>query len=74
MAAAAAHRRPDNAEHEYRAATSVDGVHWVCHGVRTLPAGPQPRVGLIAFEAEDDPTDATDGLTARFDYLRFHRP
>jgi regulation of enolase protein 1 (concanavalin A-like superfamily) len=54
-------------EHHYRAATSTDGRHWVWHGVRVLPPGPSPRIGLAAFGSEEP------GLTARFDYLRFRR-
>lgn len=65
---------PDNGEHEYRAATSLDGRNWLWHGVRTLPAGPQPQIGLIAMDRDHDPTGATNDLTASFDYLRFHRP
>ncbi len=65
---------PANGEHEYRAATSLDGRHWLWHGVRTLPAGPQPAIGLLAMDRDDDPTGATNGLTASFDYLRLYRP
>jgi len=65
---------PDNGEHEYRAATSLDARNWLWHGVRTLPAGPQPPIGLVAMDRDDDPSGATNDLTAGFDYLRFHRP
>lgn len=64
------HRVDDeNAEHEFRAATSTDGKHWTWHGVRTLPTDADLRIGFGAF----------GGLTgenylARFDYLRFFRP
>ncbi|MFC5824989.1 hypothetical protein [Nonomuraea insulae] len=54
-------------EHRYRASTSRDGTHWTWYGTRVLPAGPQPRIGLGAFEAAEP-------LTATFDYVRFHRP
>ncbi|NIK58484.1 hypothetical protein BJY22_004201 [Kribbella shirazensis] len=64
---------PANGEHEYRAATSVDGERWVWHGVRTLPPGSQPAVGLVAMDRDNDPTGATNNLTATFDYLRFLR-
>lgn len=57
---------PATGEHHYRAATSVDGDHWVWHGVRTLPAGPSPRIGLAAFGAAPGA-----GLTASFDHVRF---
>ncbi|TDD19006.1 glycoside hydrolase family 43 [Kribbella turkmenica] len=65
---------PGNGEHEYRAATSIDGRNWLWHGVRTLPAGPQPQLGLVAMDRDHDPTGATNNLSAGFDYLRFHRP
>ncbi|HEY8455965.1 MAG TPA: family 43 glycosylhydrolase [Actinopolymorphaceae bacterium] len=58
---------PASGEHHYRAATSVDGKRWVWHGVRVLPAGPSPRIGLAAFGSGEP------GLTAHFDYLRFYR-
>ena len=61
------HVDPGSGEHHYRAATSVDGTHWVWHGVRTLPAGSNPQIGLAAFGAADDTS-----LTAAFDYLRFY--
>lgn len=57
-------------EHHYRAATSVDGRHWTWHGVRTLDAGSQPRIGLVAFGASPD----EETRTATFEYLRFYRP
>lgn len=57
----------DTGEHHYRAATSVDGESWVWHGVRTLPAGSEPRIGLAAFGVQQD-----DSLTAQFDYVRFY--
>ena len=58
----------ETGEHEYRAATSVDGQHWVWHGVRTLPASSSPQIALGAFGAA-----AETNLTAEFDYLRFFR-
>ncbi|MFC7624347.1 family 43 glycosylhydrolase [Microlunatus sp. GCM10028923] len=57
---------PATGEHRYQAAVSVDGDHWVWHGVRTLPAGPSPQLGLAAFGAAPGA-----GLTATFDYVRF---
>lgn len=61
-------RDGETGEHQYRAATSVDGQHWVWHGVRTLPASSSPQIALAAFGAAEE----TD-LTAEFDYLRFYR-
>jgi arabinan endo-1,5-alpha-L-arabinosidase len=53
-------------EHRFQAATSRDGVHWVRGSVWTLPAGTQPRIGLISMGGV--------GATARFDYFRvYHR-
>ncbi|WP_305785009.1 family 43 glycosylhydrolase [Symbioplanes lichenis] len=61
-----AHRvDPRNGEHEYRAGVSRDGRTWTWGGVWTLPAGPQPRIGLVAHGG------ATPPVTASFDYLRF---
>ncbi len=61
---------PDNGEHEFRAATSRDGEHWVWGGVWTLPAGTNPQIGLISLgRAPDDPA-----ATSRFDYFRVYRP
>lgn len=57
---------PATGEHRYRAAVSADGDRWVWHGVRTLPAGMQPRIGLTAFGA-----GSGAGLTATFEYVRF---
>lgn len=58
----------DTGEHHYRAATSVDGEHWVWHGVRTLPADSSPQIGLAAFGIVGD-----DSLIATFDYVRFYQ-
>ena len=57
---------PDNGEHRYQAATSRDGRTWTWHGVRTLPAGSTPRIGLAAYGIESD-----DTVVAAFDYVRF---
>ncbi|TDE90757.1 glycoside hydrolase family 43 [Occultella glacieicola] len=65
------HTVAENGEHLYRAAISMDGDHWVWHGTRTLPAGPQPQVGLVAqdlAERADQPS-----ITARFDWFRVYR-
>src|SRR5215210_529287 len=66
-----AHRiDPANGEHEFRAATSRDGEHWVWGGVWTLPAGTTPRIGLISLGKQDlnDPS-----ATSKFDYFRVYR-
>jgi arabinan endo-1,5-alpha-L-arabinosidase len=62
---------PNNGEHEFRAATSRDGEHWIWGGTWTLPEGTTPRIGLISL-GKQDPNDAS--ATARFDYFRVYRP
>jgi arabinan endo-1,5-alpha-L-arabinosidase len=57
---------PANGEHEFRAASSRDGRHWTWGGVWTLPAGTQPRVGLISHGGA--------GAVAEFDYVRIYQP
>lgn len=49
-------------EHEVRAATSTDGVHWTWTGAWTLPREQELRIGLVSLN--------TAGATARFDYVR----
>jgi arabinan endo-1,5-alpha-L-arabinosidase len=67
-----AHRRdPAKGEHEFRAATSRDGEHWIWGGVWTLPAGTSPRIGLISL-GKHDPNDQS--ATSQFDYFRVYRP
>ncbi len=69
---------PKNGEHEFRAATSRDGRRWIWGGTWTLPAGTQPRIGLISLgkqAPDDDPATPDDpSATARFDYFRVYRP
>ncbi|GIF76100.1 family 43 glycosylhydrolase [Asanoa siamensis] len=62
-----AHRTDRTGEHEYRAATSLDGRHWTWGGVWTFPAGPAPRIGLVAHGGDNPPA------TALFDYVRLYR-
>ncbi len=62
---------PNNGEHEFRAATSRDGKHWVWGGTWTLPARTTPRIGLISL-GKEDPNDPS--ATSRFDYFRVYRP
>jgi beta-xylosidase len=57
---------PANGEHEFRAASSRDGRSWTWGGVWTLPAGTQPRIGLVSHGGA--------GATAEFDYVRIHQP
>jgi hypothetical protein len=57
---------PANGEHEFQAASSRDGQHWTWGGVWTLPAGTNPRIGLISHGGV--------GATAEFDYFRVYRP
>jgi arabinan endo-1,5-alpha-L-arabinosidase len=56
---------PANGEHEFRAASSRDGRHWTWGGVWTLPAGTQPRIGLISHGGV--------GAVAEFDYVRIYQ-
>ena len=62
-----AHRTDATGEHEYRAGVSRDGHTWTWGGVWTMPAGTNPRIGLIAHGGSAPP------VTASFDYLRFSR-
>ncbi|WP_433161442.1 family 43 glycosylhydrolase [Kribbella sp. CA-247076] len=64
---------PVNGEHEYQAAISVNGTRWTWYGARTLRVGPQPAIGLVAMDRDDDPTGQTNGLAATFDYFRIWR-
>jgi arabinan endo-1,5-alpha-L-arabinosidase len=57
---------PANGEHEFRAASSRDGRHWTWGGVWTLPAGTQPRIGLVSHGGA--------GAVAEFDYVRIYQP
>jgi arabinan endo-1,5-alpha-L-arabinosidase len=57
---------PANGEHEFRAASSRDGRHWTWGGIWTLPAGTQPRIGLISHGGA--------GAVAEFDLIRMYRP
>jgi hypothetical protein len=61
------HVDPANGEHEYRAGVSRDGRTWTWGGVWALPAGSNPRIGLIAHGGGEP------AVTASFDYLRFRR-
>jgi arabinan endo-1,5-alpha-L-arabinosidase len=61
---------PENGEHEYRAGTSRDGVNYVWGGTWTLPAGTEPRVGLLSLGKQGDGASAT----SEFDYFRVYRP
>ena len=61
---------PANGEHEFRAATSRDGVNYVWGGTWTLPAETEPRIGLLSLgRAPNDPP-----ATSRFDYFRVYTP
>jgi len=63
-----AHRvDPENGEHEYRAASSRDGERWTWGGTWTLPAGANPRIGLVSHGG-----DWPEPATARFDYFRVY--
>ncbi len=59
---------PVTGVHRIRGESSTDGRTWTLSGVWTFPAGPSPRIGLVAHGG------ATPPVTARFDYLRVTRP
>ncbi|MFJ8976792.1 family 43 glycosylhydrolase [Streptomyces sp. NPDC102282] len=56
------HRDTAHGEHEVRASTSRDGVHWSAGGVWTLPVRGELRIGLVSHNRS--------GTTAEFDYVR----
>ncbi|MEU2681173.1 family 43 glycosylhydrolase [Streptomyces sp. NPDC007107] len=56
------HRDTARGEHEVRASTSRDGVHWSVSGVWTLPVRGDLRIGLVSHNRS--------GATAEFDYVR----
>ncbi len=62
---------PDNGEHEFRAATRRENGNWVWGGTWTLPAGTEPRIGLLSL-GKNNPDDPS--ATSRFDYFRVYRP
>lgn len=55
---------PTTGEHLFQVATSRDGEHWIWGGIWHLPAGENPRIGLVSLGGE--------GITATFEYVRFH--
>jgi hypothetical protein len=64
---------PKTGEGLYRAASSRDGKHWIWGATWTLPAGSQPKIGLIS-QGSSAATDAAFGkATAQFDYVRIYR-
>ena len=67
LVAARAHARPRERRARLRAGTSRDGVHWTWGGTWTLPAGTEPRIGLVSHGGD------APQATARFDYLRVYR-
>ncbi|MGW0784650.1 family 43 glycosylhydrolase [Streptomyces sp. NPDC002913] len=56
------HHDTGNGEHEVRASTSRDGVHWSVSGVWTLPVRGELKIGLVSHNRS--------GATADFDYVR----
>ncbi|MFE4453686.1 family 43 glycosylhydrolase [Streptomyces sp. NPDC056796] len=56
------HRDAAHREHEVRASTSRDGVHWSPGGTWTLPVRGALRIGLVSHNRS--------GATADFDYVR----
>jgi beta-xylosidase len=61
---------PETGEHLFRSAVSTDGETWTWGGTWTLPAGTEPRIGLVSHGA--GASDAPPA-TARFDYVRITR-
>lgn len=61
---------PNNGEHEFRAATKRAGGSWIWGGTWTLPAGTQPRIGLLSLGK----STAGAAATSEFDYFRVYRP
>ena len=61
---------PNNGEHEFRAATRHEGGDWIWGGIWTLPAGSDPRIGLLSHGKQTSGETAT----SRFDYFRVSRP
>ena len=59
---------PRTGEHEFRAASSRDGVIWNWGGTWTFPAGTVPRIGLVSHGG-NQPQPAT----SVFDYVRVYR-
>jgi hypothetical protein len=60
-----AHRiDPANGEHEFRAATSRDGENFTWGGVWTLPAGTEPRIGLVSLGQQTPGPAATSVFDA----------
>ncbi|MGD7704807.1 family 43 glycosylhydrolase [Microlunatus sp. Y2014] len=55
---------PDNGEHQYQVATSRDGENYIWGGIWTMPAGENPRIGMVSLGGE--------GLTATFHHVRFY--
>lgn len=64
---------PHTGEHLFRGGSSDDGRHWTWGLVWTLPAGSQPRIGLISQGALQATNDQYGPALARFDYLRVYR-
>ncbi|MDQ0643509.1 family 43 glycosylhydrolase [Microbacterium murale] len=68
------HTVGENGEHLYRAAVSIDGEQWTWHGTRTLPAGPQPKVGLVAQDlAQLSAQPGQASISAQFEWFRTYR-
>ncbi|WP_329213619.1 family 43 glycosylhydrolase [Streptomyces sp. NBC_00683] len=59
------HHDAVNQEHEVRAFTSRDGVHWSAGSVWTLPVRGELKIGLISLNRS--------GALADFDYVRTYR-
>jgi beta-xylosidase len=65
---------PETGEHVYRAGVSTDGAHWIWGGSWTLPAGTNPRIGLVSHGAGGPGAETVPPAIAQFDYVRIHRP
>jgi arabinan endo-1,5-alpha-L-arabinosidase len=69
-----AHRVSATGEHVYRSGVSTDGLHWIWGGSWTLPAGTNPRIGLVSHGAGGPAAEQVPPATAQFDYFRVRQP
>jgi hypothetical protein len=64
---------PKTGESDFRAGSSRDGKHWVWGAVWTMPAGSNPKIGLVS-QGSSAATDAAVGkANAQFDYFHIYR-
>lgn len=65
---------PDTGEHRYRAASSVDGKHWVWGLTWTMPADSDPKIGLVSHGSNPDLDQSVGRALTTFDYVHVYRP